>query len=105
MWLLPSSPNNGHLHVVHHVSVLLRMKQPQLQRANSFPVVVGGSRSPGQLGVLVYRGFLSEATQEMLEVPKKPQREVSQIFISIFSIGLLSQALWVISGLLAPAFP
>lgn len=84
--------------MVHLVSVLLGMKP-------LFPVVVGGSRSPGQLGVLVYREFLSEATQEMLEAPVKPQREVPQIFISISPMGLLSQALWIISVLLVPAFP
>lgn len=83
MWLLPFSPNNGRLPMVHHVSVLLGMKSP-------FPVVVGGSRSPGQLGILAYRGFLSEATQEMLEAPLKPQREAPQIFMSSFPMGLLS---------------
>lgn len=59
------------------------------------------SRAVGGSG---YRGFFSEATQEMLEVPMKPQREAPQIFISSFPMGLLSQALWIINVLLVPAF-
>lgn len=102
MWLLPSSPNSGHLPVVHHVSGLPVMKPPPppSQKSNSFPVEVRGSRSPGQLGFWFIEDSFQKPLGRCLGVGgshEATEGTTPNTHFHFSAMGLLSQALWIIS--------